>query len=63
MRCLSQAFANRVGEEPTRRFIGDSILSGPMGETYTVLDEAIEGYAVATIDLDRVRQKYARIAS
>ncbi len=55
MRCLSW-LANRVGEEPTRRFIGDSILSGPMGETYTVLDEAIEGYAVATIDLDRVRQ-------
>ena len=32
---LFVAAANRVGEEPTRRFIGDSILSGPMGETYT----------------------------
>ncbi len=53
---LFVAAANRVGEEPTRRFMGDSILSGPTGEIYTVLDEAIEGYAVATIDLDRVRQ-------
>lgn len=53
---LYVAAANRVGDEPTRRFTGDSLLAGPMGEIYTVLDEAIEGYAVATIDLDRVRQ-------
>ena len=37
------------------RFHGDSLVAGPMGEVYTRLDEAIEGYAVATIDLDRVR--------
>ncbi len=49
------AAANRVGEEPTMRFAGDSLLVGPMGEVYTVLDENIEGYAVATIDMDRVR--------
>lgn len=49
------AAANRVGEEPTIRFGGDSMLVGPTGELYTVLDEAIEGYAVATVDLDRVR--------
>ena len=49
------AAANRVGEEPTLRFAGDSLLVGPMGEVYTVLDENIEGYAVATIDMDRVR--------
>ena len=29
---------------------------GPSGEVYTVLDEDIEGYAVATIDLDEVRK-------
>jgi predicted amidohydrolase len=49
------AAANRVGEEPTMRFSGDSILVGPKAEVYTVLDEPIEGYAVATIDLDQVR--------
>jgi len=49
------AAANRVGEEPTMRFHGDSMVVGPMGEVYTRLDEPIEGYAVATIDLDRVR--------
>lgn len=50
------AAANRVGEEPTMRFGGDSILVGPLGELYTVLDEPIEGYAVATIELNRVRE-------
>ena len=49
------AAANRVGEEPTMRFMGDSLLVGPSAEMYTVLDQPIEGYAVATIDLDRVR--------
>ncbi len=49
------AATNRVGEEPTSRYHGDSMLSGPSGEVYTVLDEPIEGYAVATIDLDLVR--------
>jgi omega-amidase len=50
------AAANRVGEEPTRRFQGDTILCGPMGEVFTVVDEPIEGYALATVDLDRVRE-------
>jgi predicted amidohydrolase len=50
------AAANRVGEEPTMRFGGDSLMVGPSGEVYTVLDEDIEGYAVATIDLDEVRK-------
>ena len=49
------AAANRVGEEPTIQFAGDSILVGPEGEHYTVLEEPMEGYAIATIDLDRVR--------
>ena len=49
------AAANRVGEEPTIQFGGDSMLAGPDGTLYTVLEEPMEGYAVATIDLDRVR--------
>jgi predicted amidohydrolase len=49
------AAANRVGEEPTRRFVGDSLMVGPTADLYTVLDEEIEGYAVATVDLDFVR--------
>lgn len=52
---IFMAAANRVGEEPTRRYMGDSLLVGPTAEVYTVLDEPIEGYAVATIDLDQVR--------
>lgn len=57
--CENAAFvgaANRVGEEPTRRFMGETMLAGPMGEVFTIVDEPIEGYAVATIDLDRVRE-------
>ena len=53
---IFMAAANRVGEEPTLRFSGDSLLVGPSAEVYTVLDEPIEGYAVATIDLDEVRK-------
>jgi predicted amidohydrolase len=45
-----------VGEEPTIQFMGDSFLVGPGAEIYTVLDEPIEGYTVATIDLDDVRK-------
>lgn len=52
---IFMAAANRVGEDPTRRYSGDSLLVGPTAELYTVLDEPIEGYAVATIDLDAVR--------
>jgi len=49
------AAANRVGAEPTIQFAGDSIIAGPEGEHYTVLEEPMEGYAIARIDLDRVR--------
>ncbi len=49
------AAANRVGEEPTRRFQGDSMIVGPRAEVYAVLEEPVEGYVVATIDLDAVR--------
>jgi omega-amidase len=50
------AAANRIGQEETLRFAGDSLLVGPEAEVYTVLEEPIEGYVVATIDLDKVRE-------
>jgi predicted amidohydrolase len=49
------AAANRVGVEPTMRFAGDSMVVDPLGQVLTRLDEPIEGYVVATLDLDRVR--------
>ena len=48
--------ANRVGEEPSYRFCGGSLVVGPYGEVYTAIDEAAEGYALATLDLDVVRE-------
>jgi predicted amidohydrolase len=50
------AAANRVGEEPSYSFGGGSVLVGPRGGRHTVLDEPVEGYAVATVDLDEVRR-------
>lgn len=50
------AAANRVGDEPTRTFQGDSLIVGPRAEVYSVLADPVEGYAVATIDLDAVRE-------
>jgi predicted amidohydrolase len=50
------AAANRVGEEPSYTFGGGSLLVGPRGQVHTTLAEAIEGYAVATIDLDEIRR-------
>jgi predicted amidohydrolase len=50
------AAANRVGEEPSYSFGGASVLVGPRGQVHTTLAEAVEGYAVATIDLDEVRR-------
>ena len=50
------AASNRIGEEYSYRFFGDSMVVGPRGEIYASMDEEIEGYAVATIDLDAVRK-------
>ncbi len=50
------AATNRVGEEPSYRFCGGSLIAGPYGELHTVIDEAAEGYALATVDLDVVRE-------
>jgi predicted amidohydrolase len=51
------AAANRVGEEPSYTFFGQSAILGPQGRTYAVAEEPVEGYAVARIDLDLVRQQ------
>ncbi len=53
---LYVAAANRIGEEYSYQFFGDSMVIGPRGEVYASIDEEIEGYAVATIDLDAVRK-------
>lgn len=50
------AASNRIGEEYTYRFFGDSRIVGPRGETYVFIDEEESAYAVATIDLDAVRK-------
>jgi predicted amidohydrolase len=59
-RALENAFyvvaSNRVGEEYSYHFFGESIVAGPRGEVYASIDEEIEGYALATIDLDSVRK-------
>lgn len=49
------AAANRIGEEPSYTFFGNSMIVGPRGEVYAALDEEVEGYIVARIDLDNIR--------
>ena len=51
------AAANRVGEEYTYSFFGYSMIVGPRGEVHAVIDEPEEGYGVARIDLDQVRER------
>jgi len=48
--------SNRIGEEYSYRFLGESMIVGPRGELYASIDEEIEGYAMAPIDLDLVRK-------
>jgi predicted amidohydrolase len=49
--------SNRIGEEYSYHFFGDSRVVGPRGESYVFIDEEIEdAYAVASIDLDAVRK-------
>lgn len=55
------AAANRVGEEPSYTFFGQSGIVGPRGKVYASIEadeegKPVEGYAVARIDLDEVRQ-------
>jgi predicted amidohydrolase len=50
------AAANRIGQEPSYTFFGQSMIIGPRGEVYSSMNEEIEGYALARIDLDEVRR-------
>ena len=50
------AACNRVGEEPTYSFFGQSMIVGPRGTVHVRLEEEEPGVAMATVDLDRVRQ-------
>jgi len=55
------AAANRVGEEPSYTFFGQSGIVGPHGKVRASIEaseegEPVEGYAVARVDLDEVRQ-------
>lgn len=50
------AACNRVGEEPTYRFFGDSWVVGPRGAVHVRLEDDEPGVAIATIDLDQVRR-------
>ncbi|MBN1955825.1 MAG: carbon-nitrogen hydrolase family protein [Anaerolineae bacterium] len=51
------AAANRVGEEPSYTFFGRSTIIGPRGRIHAAVDDPIEGYAVAKIDLDEIRHQ------
>jgi predicted amidohydrolase len=50
------AGANRVGEEYTYQFFGDSMIVGPRGEVFGTVNGGEEGYVVARVDLDEVRR-------
>ncbi len=61
---LYVAGSNRVGEDVTLTFGGESMIIGPRGEVHATLvgetdeesGEPMEGFAVARIDLDKVRK-------
>ncbi len=50
------AAANRIGEEPSYTFGGESMVVSPWGEIVTILDAPSEGYVVASLDLHEVRR-------
>ncbi|PWH13691.1 MAG: carbon-nitrogen hydrolase family protein [Ardenticatenia bacterium] len=50
------AAANRIGQEPSYIFAGQSMIVGARAETLTAMDDTAEGYAIATLDLDEVRR-------
>ncbi|MBC7235219.1 MAG: carbon-nitrogen hydrolase family protein, partial [Chloroflexi bacterium] len=50
------AACNRVGEEPTYSFFGQSMIIGPRGTNHIELEGTEAAVAVATVDLDEVRR-------
>ncbi len=51
------AAANRIGEEPSYTFAGQSAILSPAGEVLAALEEPEEGYVVVKLDLDEVRHR------
>jgi predicted amidohydrolase len=51
------AAANRIGEEPSYTFAGQSAVLAPTGEVLAALEEPEEGYVVVRLDLDDVRRR------
>ncbi len=51
------AAANRIGEEPSYEFAGQSAVLAPNGEVLAALEEPEEGYVVVRLDLDDVRHR------
>ena len=51
------AAANRIGEEPSYAFAGQSAVLSPAGEVLAALEEPEEGYIVVRLDLDEVRHR------
>lgn len=62
--CFARAFenatfvaaCNRIGEEATYSFFGESMIVGPRGYVHARVEEEVQGVAIATVDLDEVRQ-------
>ena len=51
------AAANRIGEEPSYVFAGQSAVLSPSGDVLAALEEPESGYFVVKLDLDEVRQR------
>ena len=51
------AAANRIGEEPSYVFAGQSAVLAPSGDVLAALEEPEAGYFVVKLDLDEVRQR------
>ncbi|MBN2007147.1 MAG: carbon-nitrogen hydrolase family protein [Anaerolineae bacterium] len=51
------AAANRIGEEPSYTFAGQSAILSPGGEVLAALETPEEGYVVVRLDLDEVRRR------
>ncbi|MFN2109495.1 MAG: carbon-nitrogen hydrolase family protein [Anaerolineae bacterium] len=51
------AAANRIGEEPSYTFAGQSAILAPTGEVLAALEEPEEGYVVVRLDLDEIRRR------
>jgi len=51
------AAANRIGEEPSYTFAGQSAVLAPSGTLLAAMEEPEEGYVVVRLDLDEIRRR------